>query len=48
MLGLFAIGASFILLMLVPKLRALIQEKKNEASQTESTIVVANRVALCE
>ncbi|RUR16414.1 MFS transporter [Legionella sp. km535] len=46
-LGLFAIGSSFILLMLVPKLRKLIQEKKHDVVQGNN-INVAEREAVFE
>lgn len=47
MLGLFAIGSSLALFVLVPKLRILIQEKKLNTI-TESHLTVTERVALCE
>lgn len=47
MLGLFAIGSSVVLFILVPKLRALIQEQKTDEIQ-DGTVVVAERVAVCE
>lgn len=46
-LGLFAIGSSFILLMLVPKLRKLIQEKKHDVVQGNN-INIAEREAVFE
>ncbi|HAT1595038.1 TPA: peptide MFS transporter [Legionella pneumophila] len=47
MLGLFAIGSSVILFILVPKLRKLIKEK-NLNNFKESGIEVTERVVLCE
>ena len=47
MLGLFAMGASFALFVLIPKLRSLIQEK-NQSVNNESNLTVTERVALCE
>ena len=47
MLGLFALGSSFALFVLVPKLRALIKEKK-QYTNNESNLAVTERVALCE
>lgn len=47
MLGLFAIGSSIVLFVLVPRLRKLIQEKKQSESQ-ETTAVATNRVVICE
>ncbi|KTD50931.1 peptide MFS transporter [Legionella quateirensis] len=46
-LGLFAIGSSFILLMLVPKLRKLIQEKKHEFVK-DTNVNVTERVTVFE
>lgn len=49
MLGLFAMAASLILLLLVPKLKTLIQEKKSLATKEQGTsLAVTERVALCE
>lgn len=48
MLGLFAIGASFLLFILVPKLKALIQEKNSNRLNNDAQLIVAERVALCE
>lgn len=47
MLGLFAIGSSVILFILVPKLRKLIKEK-NLNGFKQSGLEVTERVALCE
>ena len=47
MLGLFAIGSSFVLFVLVPRLRVLIKEKKTNIVK-ESNLTVTERVALCE
>ncbi|TAL66274.1 MAG: MFS transporter [Legionella sp.] len=47
MLGLFAIAASILLFMLVPKLRALMQEKKSFAI-AENDVLVSERVAVFE
>lgn len=47
MLGLFAIGASFILFILVSKLRTLMREKKLDMIR-ESNLTVTERVVLCE
>jgi POT family proton-dependent oligopeptide transporter len=47
MLGLIAIGSSFALFVLVPKLRALIKHKK-QCIDNESNMAVTERVALCE
>lgn len=45
-LGLFAIGSSIILFLLVPKLRELIHEKKSH--ETESKMPALSRVVVCE
>ncbi|KTC79500.1 peptide MFS transporter [Legionella cherrii] len=47
MLGLFAIGASIVLFIIVPKLRELIQEKKSTEVQ-EAKGMATNRVVVCE
>ncbi|MBI2786050.1 MAG: MFS transporter [Legionella longbeachae] len=47
MLGLFAIGSSVVLFVLVPKLRKLIQEKK-QSDVNESNTLSSNRVVICE
>ncbi|CAM2759333.1 peptide transport protein [Legionella steigerwaltii] len=47
MLGLFAIGSSIVLFILVPKLRELIQEKKLTELQ-EPQSMSTNRVVVCE
>ncbi|MCW8407411.1 oligopeptide:H+ symporter [Legionella sp. PATHC035] len=47
MLGLFAIGASIVLFIIVPKLRELIQEKKLAEVQ-EAKGMATNRVVICE
>lgn len=47
MLGLFAMGSSFALFVLVPKLKSLIKEK-NQSVNNESNLTVTERVALCE
>ncbi|MGL5741971.1 MAG: peptide MFS transporter [Legionella sp.] len=47
MLGLFAIGSSIVLFVLVPKLRKLIQEKKC-INDKESNTMATNRVVVCE
>ncbi|WP_454783678.1 peptide MFS transporter [Legionella sp. WA2024007413] len=47
MLGLFAIGSSIVLFILVPKLKELIQEKKAPELQ-EAKGMAANRVVVCE
>ncbi|MCW8443763.1 oligopeptide:H+ symporter [Fluoribacter gormanii] len=47
MLGLFAIGSSIVLFILVPKLRELIQEKKPTELQ-EAKGMATNRVVVCE
>ncbi|WP_454782370.1 peptide MFS transporter [Legionella sp. WA2022007384] len=47
MLGLFAIGSSIVLFILVPKLKELIQEKKPTELQ-EAKGMATNRVVVCE
>ncbi|WP_431606641.1 peptide MFS transporter [Legionella maioricensis] len=47
MLGLFAIGSSFILFILVSKLRTLMREKKLDTTR-ESDLTATKRVVLCE
>ncbi|WP_193392752.1 peptide MFS transporter [Legionella santicrucis] len=47
MLGLFAIGSSIVLFILIPKLRELLQEKKPVELQ-ESKAMTTNRVVVCE
>ena len=47
MLGLFAIGSSFILFILVSKLRTLMREKKLDTPR-ESNLNATQRVVLCE
>ncbi|PWY55272.1 MFS transporter [Legionella qingyii] len=47
MLGLFAIGSSIVLFILVPKLRDLIQEKK-PTELKEAKGMATNRVVVCE
>ncbi|KTD11130.1 peptide transport protein [Legionella gratiana] len=46
-LGLFAIGSSIVLFILIPKLRELLQEKKLIELQ-ESKAMTTNRVVVCE
>lgn len=46
-LGLFAIGSSIVLFILIPKLRELLQEKKLVDLQ-ESKAMTTNRVVVCE
>lgn len=47
MLGLFALGSSIVLFILVPKLKTLMQEKKSKIIR-ESNLTATERVVLCE
>ncbi len=47
MLGLFAMGSSIVLFILIPKLRELIQEKKSTELH-EAKVIATNRVVVCE
>ncbi len=46
MLGLFAIFSAFVLLVLVPKLRELMYEKKSKQENNDPNLIIADRVAM--
>ena len=48
MLGLFAIGSSFVLLVLIPKLKALMYEQNSSSANKQEHVIVSDRVILCE